>query len=133
MSAKKTYHLKTKDPGEKLILGLVCDEKDYRLSWLINQHLGTSLSKTDNLSWMSKKLPTAQEFPSFHDNKSVYGKCLLIKNLSLESIKIPNYSKFDYLFILSESDQKVSGLLREIKEIRGIFELEESGLDGFDF
>jgi hypothetical protein len=47
------------------LLGLMSDDADFKLCWQINQLLGTSFEKEDNLELYHKKLKADQQFSLF--------------------------------------------------------------------
>lgn len=134
MSQKRKFHLKDEEPEKKILLGILTEEKDYRLSWLLNKHLGLHLARTDNLRWHFSKLPSDQEFMCYSDVQTKPCKYLLIKNTSAEGLKIPDYKPFDFLLVLSD-DRSPTEMkewlqsLRDLNEIRGVFSLNIQALE----
>ncbi len=63
--ALKKHKLAMAIEEDYCLLGLVSDEPDYRLCWMINQHLGLDFRKTDDLVLMHKKLGLEQQFSIF--------------------------------------------------------------------
>lgn len=138
MPEKKTYRLKADPSAQGLLVGIVTDEKDYRLSWLLNHQLHINLKRTDNLKWFSTKLPVQLEFTCYIDADEVRPPTYLIRNSSANGARIPGYEKFDYLFLMAGSYDAsfINQILQEVrqtKNTRGAYALDSSGLVNFIF
>lgn len=133
MKAKK-FKLELKDRTKPGLIGILTDETDLKLSWLVNQSLQINLSRDDDLNWLSRELPNSLAFPVYSDKTSKYGPVRLLKNRSQEGLWIRGYKQVDYLFILMEEPakdiiSKLVDILQEIKGIRGVYALDSSPLE----
>ena len=132
MPAVKKYQLKSNESSNTLIFGILCDEKEYKVSWLLNQYLGINLARSTNIIWTNKKLPNTLEFACYKDSETYPESVFLIKNKTIEGHKLGEYSQFDYLLIVPKLDKDWKSHIRGIKEVRGVFELDPTGMDGIE-
>ena len=80
------------------LLGIASDEPDYKLCWLINQQLGTSFTRTDDLVVYNSRLNEEQEAPLFvfyDETKMVTYR--LIKNRLTSGHFLSDLKNIDYL------------------------------------
>lgn len=116
-------------PGEErqefFFLGVVSAEPDYRLSVLINKHLGTDLRKCDD----EIAVQSDPGKPSFSRFTTVPPGLSLVSNRSEGHILVRKLKKIDFflLFCKQTERQKTEELatnLREIPEITAVFVLD---------
>ncbi|MFN2314985.1 MAG: IPExxxVDY family protein [Bacteroidales bacterium] len=116
-------------PGEEIkeffFLGVVSAEPDYRLSVLINRHLGTDLRKCDD----EITVQTDSGRPSFSRFTTVPPELSLVSNRSEGYILLRKLKNIDFfLLICGQSDmqkaEKLAATLREIPEITAVFVLD---------
>ncbi len=80
------------------LLGISSDEPDYKLSWLINNHLRMSFVKTDNLQLFYKKLNVKQEFSIFYfEDENAVLVYRLISNRSDTGYFLSDLKNIDYI------------------------------------
>ena len=128
-SPSKKFRLHSEDAPEIFLLGILSAESDLKLVWLINQQLGINLSRSEPFRFFHKKIPTIQEFPSYLDSKPP-SQARLIRNLSAESFKIPEYKEFDFLLVTHKPSDVWIPSLQKIEEIRAVFKLDALPLNG---
>lgn len=128
MPGIKKYHLKSDESSSTMLFGILCDEKEYKLSWLLNEEFGIKLTLASSIRWTNKKLPTIMEFACYKDVISNPEPAFLIRSKSTTGHFLSEFSQFDYLLIVGKSDKDWKCLLRNIQEIRGVFELDASSL-----
>lgn len=112
---KKTHKLSIKTEQDSVLIGISSHENDYRLSWAVNKHLGTSLTKAENLVVYNEKFKVDQEFSLFvfEDDDNLI-KYHLIANKCDNGYLIPELSNIDFfLQIYGEIDDKFTGILLE--------------------
>jgi len=119
----KKFRLNSGQAPDIYLLGILSDENDLRLVWLMNQQLGIHLSRTAPFQYMNKKLAGAQDFPSYLDNQGE-SQARLIRNRSNEGLKIADFKEFDYLFVTATPPEEWIGRLKEIEAIRAVFDLD---------
>lgn len=105
------------------LLGVVSDEPDYRLCWLINQALGTAFMKQEDLTVYHKKHGADQSFSifSFLDEEA----CLtfrIIRNRSDAGYFLDELKNLDYLVHIQGEiyHDKISDFLQGMTSIGGI-------------
>ncbi len=112
-----------------VLIGLVCQVKDYRLCFEINKKLGFDLNKVDSIEIFVNKQREAAYFSTYlfenEDEISFY----IIFNRGTKGYLIPEQSKLDYFVVIKgplRADQKkeLISKLKEIKLILGVFELD---------
>jgi hypothetical protein len=80
------------------LLGVVTDEPDYKLCWLINQHLNMNFEKQDELKLFHRKLDEEQVFSyfSYQDGDALI-TYRLIKNRDEKGYFLDELKNIDYL------------------------------------
>ncbi len=132
MPAAKIFTLKTKRQDPITLLGLLTEEKDYKLSWYLNKTIGTHLIKAADFIWMNKQMQTMQKYPCFIDTSENRQSVKLIRNLSNEQIQIHPFQQFDFLLLIPSdsayTQNDFTEALRDSGMIRGIYELDPSAI-----
>lgn len=119
----KKYSLNTEVDYDFLMLGISCHYRDYRMAWLLNQHLEINFSKTDPYTLFEKKNNQEFEFPLFiFDDEENYLFWNLVSNKTLGQLIIPEKKEFDYFVIIKGSYDFIDKdqLINKIKNIPGI-------------
>lgn len=110
------------EPQPFFFLGVVSAEPDYRLSVMINRHLGTSLRKcTEDISITTPA--GTQSFSRFSPEDRAF---TLVSNRNGGSVLLRRLKNIDYLLVPGEehnkSDaEKLAALIRPIPEITAVF------------
>lgn len=134
MDRKKKFKLEIEGSSQISLLGILTDESDLKLSWLINQNLQLKLARDEDLTWLSLELPNSLAFPVYTDPSSKYGVIRLIKNRTLEGLWIKGYKQVDYLFMIMNSEdivgyQELFEKLQKTNGIRGVYKLDPKPLE----
>ncbi len=112
-----------------LLLGLVCQAKDYRLCFEVNKKLGVEFNKIDNTEIFLNKQNDASYFSTYlyenEDEISFY----IIFNRGTKNYLIPEQNKIDYFIVVKgpfrmEQKKELLSKLKEIKLILGVYELD---------
>ncbi len=120
-------------PGEEIkeffFLGVVSAEPDYRLSVLINRHLGSDLRKCDD----EIAVQTDSGSHSFSRFTTVPPELSLVSNRSEGSILMRKLKNIDFfLLICGQADrhkaEELAASLREIPEITAVFVLDSRNI-----
>ncbi len=116
-------------PGEErqefFFLGVVSAEPDYRLSVLINRHLGTDLRKCDE----EIAVQTDSGKPSFSRFTTVPPELSLVSNRSEGHILLRKLKNIDFFLLFCgqterQKTEELATTLREIPEITAVFVLD---------
>ena len=110
-------------------LGILTDEPDYRICWLLNQSFSWNLVRSDDILVTDKNSPVAQSFPCFENKSEQQSLIRLISNRSKEGQWLTIFRQIDFLLITGQDDE--AGYLDELKtsigtkipQIRGLFKV----------
>jgi len=119
LSAKK-HKLSVSIEEDYCLLGIVSDEPDYKVCWLLNQQLNFSLARIDDLKLFSKKLNEEQEvsiFKYYDENKLISYR--LIVNKTSSGYFLPELKNIDYLLHI-QGDIILDEITKIIKQISSI-------------
>lgn len=136
MTGAKKFRLDVSDKMPVGLIGILTDENDLKLSWLLNKNIPLDLSRDKDLNWLSKDLPNSLTFPVYSDQHSKFGPIRLLKNRTLEGMWIKGYKQVDYLFvIMKETDREeyeaIINKLQQISVIRGVYILDPGPLQAW--
>ena len=116
-------------PGDEIkeffFLGVVSAEPDYRLSVLINKHLGTDLRKCDD----EITVQTDSGRPSFSRFTTVPPELSLVSNRSEGYVLLRKLKNIDFFLLFCgqterQKTEELATTLREIPEITAVFVLD---------
>jgi hypothetical protein len=80
------------------LLGVVADEPDYKLCWMINQALDLAFEKLDDLKLFHRKLKVEQLFSIFlYEDEDALVTYRIIKNRSEQGYYMDELKNLDYL------------------------------------
>lgn len=137
MSSKRRYSLNDSLASNSGI-GLLTDEPDYKICWLLNQWGNLDLIRANDLIISPDHSPVAQSYPCFESVKPG-SNCLirLVSNRSREGVWLTPLKQVDFLllsqdsrFNLTENPGLKSGLMEAVPAVRGVFELPLPVLNG---
>ena len=96
--AVKKHKLEVSMAEDFCLLGMVSDEPDYRLCWMINQQLGMSFEKTDDLTIQHRKFKKEQLFSMFvFEDEEAMVTYRIIKNRAEVGYFLDELKNLDYL------------------------------------
>jgi hypothetical protein len=102
------------------LLGMVVDEPDYRVCWVINRALGTNFRKMDDLELYHRKLDLEQRFSifAFTDEESLL-TYRIIKNRAENGFFLDELKNLDYLVHIQGeiNSRKITRFIREANAI----------------
>ena len=111
-------------------LGILTDEPDYRLCWLLNQKFPWDLARADDISVTDKSSPIPQSYTCFVGNSRQDTTVRLISNRSKEGQWLTIFQQVDFLLVVSMPDpagdflDELKGALStKIPQIRGLFKV----------
>jgi hypothetical protein len=120
--AKKVHKLILDEPNDVLLLGIVSNENDYRLSWQINKYLNISLMRSKDIEIDMKK--SLQSFTQYiYSDDERYLQFHFIKNKSnQQSYLIPEQKSCDFLLCIqgSLSIDEYEILVQKVKQIPNV-------------
>jgi len=105
------------------LLGVVTDEPDYKLCWLINQSLGMNFEKQDELKLFHKKSDEEQEFSNFHfEDEEAMITFRIIKNRTENGYYLDELKNLDYLIHIQGeiSTLKISNFMLSLGQIKPV-------------
>lgn len=105
------------------LLGMVSDEPDYRLCWMLNQTLGTDFQKQDDLELYHQKLEDNQIFSVFsYTDEEALLTYRIIRNRAENGYFLDELKNLDYLVHIQGeiSQEKISAFLHGTGTIKGI-------------
>ena len=105
------------------LLGIVSDEPDYKLCWLINEGLKFSLGKTDNLLLFNKKIGEEQVYTLFqYDEEATMLTYRLISNRGESGYFLPELKHIDYVLHIQGElvPEDIKDLIKKILKVHSI-------------
>ena len=129
--AKRVYLGVRAEPAYFTLLGISCHLRDYRLSYLINLHLGFSLVKRDDLKITSSSNQGEAEFSFFsYRDEERFNSYYLIGNRSESFTLVPEMKQFDFLLFVEGKFNKPEkdALTKTILKLPGILTLFETNI-----
>lgn len=122
MSQKK-HKLSVSIEEDYCLLGIVSDEPDYKLCWLVNQQMDTSFARTDDLEVFSKMLNEEQLVSLFmYEDEQRMLTFRLIVNRASTGYFLPELKNIDYfLHIHGEIvPDDINSLIRTVNSIPAV-------------
>ena len=126
------------EPALYTLIGISCHLKDYRLSYLLNQHLNFDFVKMDDLMVSVSSQKEADNFSFYHfTDEEHYNFYFLLSNRGQESVLLPEMKQTDFL-LLVEGPFKKNQLEQIQQKIRGIpnvltsYEIKLSSLKNYE-
>jgi len=110
----KTHQLSVEEPEDNFqIIAIYTDEKDYRLAFLLNQHLNLQLVKSVSIIDKIKKT----DFTVFeYEDTTLFQNWLLLKNYCFVNSKIKITASFDLFNDKPTTFEKKSHYLNKFKK-----------------
>jgi len=121
--AVKKHRLQMAIQEDFCLLGLMTDEPDYKLCWRINQELGISFEKLDDLKLYHKRLETDQLFSIFayHDDGTML-TYRIINNRSDCGYFLDELKNLDFLIHIQGdlAEDRIRDFMRQIAALTGV-------------
>jgi len=105
------------------LLGIVSDEPDYKLCWLLNSELNASFTREEDIHLFSKKMGEEQQIRLFlHEDEKQMITYRVIANRANTGYYLPDLKQIDYLLhIQGELDHAhINQILRTIAGIKSV-------------
>lgn len=112
------------------IWGINSPMEDYKLCWYLNKLLKWDFKRVEDVIVKSNKDKSLKEFNAYKYNNEIdLFTVEIIQNKKDGNILLPELINFDYIFIFQGEEEyfnkeEITELLREIKGIQSIFELD---------
>lgn len=115
---KKVHKLDIPLEIDFFIIGIVCNDSDYRLSWQINSTLETNLTKENDII-LNQKQNNSSYSLFIYEDEELFLKYSLIKNKSQSSFFAPDQKNFDFFLKISGelTDSEVAIIVASIHSI----------------
>ena len=120
----KRHKLSVSIDEDYCVLGILSDEPDYKLAWILNDKLSTSFVKTDDLSIYNKKQDSQQEHSLFHfEDESAMLSYRIIRNASDSFYFLNDLKHIDFVLhiqgeVYEESLSKFVAEVNSIEQVR---------------
>ncbi len=113
------------------VVGMVCRENDYRISWLLNTRLLFDFKRTIDFAFYSEKLQQPNNHSVFHfEQDTLQRSFFLLNNRSGEgSIICENPPGIDFLLLLRAERYDIKDLLKSLRslpQITAAYQLDEA-------
>jgi hypothetical protein len=130
MNKIRKYPLSLNTSSPVYGIGILTDESDYRLCWLLNQNFQWELSRTDDITVNDNKSPVPQTYGCFMSNPAHQPVVRIICNRSKEGSWLTVFRQVDFLLVTSSPDSSTDNLddlkkilMSKIPQIRGLFKV----------
>jgi hypothetical protein len=127
--AKTVIKLTNDDDYDFIVIGIVCQHRDYRLCHELNRSLNIDLTKKDDYTVFSNKRMEDHAF-SFYEYVNEDGdRYNLISNRCSKGVLVPEQKLIDYLLLIRPDKARIDesellSKLKNIKVILGVYRLE---------
>lgn len=121
--ALKKHKLDLAIAEDYCLLGVVSDEPDYRLCWMINRALDMNFEKQEDFQLFHPKLKEDQVFSHFlfHDEDALI-TFRIIKNRTENGYYLDELKNIDYLIHIQGeiSTSRISGFMLSVARLEGV-------------
>ncbi len=108
------------EPAIFTLIGISCHVKDYRISYLLNNHLGFDLLKMEDLKITLNNKKDPEEFSLYYySDEDYFNTYYLVANRNQEFVLAPEIKQVDFLLIV-EGEFRRSQKDRLIRSVRNI-------------
>jgi hypothetical protein len=117
--AKNVLRLNTDDQYDYLLVGLVCQHRDYRLCRELNILLEIEMTRQDDYMIFSNKRMEDQGFAFFEFISEEEDQYCLLSNKGPRGLLIPEQKQIDYFMIVRPGRMRLdeAELINKLKEI----------------
>lgn len=101
------------------MIGVFCREKDYRLSWLLNNRLLFDFKRTIDFGYYSEKLQQPTNHSAFHfQQETLQRSFFLLNNHSYEGTTLfARPAGIDFLLLLKAERYDIKELLKNLRSL----------------
>lgn len=99
------------------LIGLSCHQQDYKVCWHVNQLMGITLTKQDDIYLTIQNKKSHHSYFLFDDEEN-FMTIELFKNKGVPQYLIPDYQNIDYFIKLNNNSQhNLDDLIKRIREL----------------
>lgn len=105
---------------EFVLLGISCQEKDYRLCWAINNKLGFDLKKSNDLEIKEKGKKELSGYSMYiFEEKEKHHEFYIVANKSNDRILVPEKKQADFFMLIrgNNTDPEKPDIIKKLREI----------------
>lgn len=120
---KKTHRLNISIDENYCLLGIACDEPDYKLCWLINNNLSTEFKRIENIELFSAKAADKQSFTVFQFvDEATLLTYRIIKNRSDNGFFLDEFKAIDYIVHIQGDilQDEITDFIKEVSKIHSV-------------
>ena len=127
--AKKILRFTDSDDYDFYLIGIVCQQKDYRLCHELNRHLELDLTRGNDFEIMNNKRMKTSVFSFFQYLNGDDDVFYIFSNKGKDDFLIPEQKSIDYLMIVKENfkridEQEFINTIKKIPIVLGAYSLE---------
>jgi hypothetical protein len=136
--SKKVFLEVREEPVIFTLIGISCHVKDYRISFLLNKHLGSAFLKLEDLriTLNNKKDPAEFSF-YYYPDEDYFNTYYLLANRCEEYVLAPEIKQVDFLMIVEGEFSKVQkdrliASIRNIPNVLTAYEIKFSEIKNYE-
>jgi hypothetical protein len=120
------------------LIGISCHVKDYRISFLLNKHLGYEFLKIEDLKLtLNNKKDPAEFSLYYYSNEDYFNSYYLLANRSQELVLAPEIKQVDFLLIVEgefkkAQKDKLIKLIRNIPNVLTAYEIKFTEIKNYE-
>jgi hypothetical protein len=127
--AKTVLKLTDDDEFDFLLLGIVCQQKDYRLCHELNRQLELNLKRDSDFEIRNTKRMKTSSFPFFQYSNKDGDVYYIFSNKGKDDFLVPEHRNVDYLLMIKENfkridEQELADEIKKIPIVLGAYPLE---------
>jgi hypothetical protein len=117
--AKTILKISNNDEFDFLLVGIACQQKDYRLCHELNRHLELDLKRQEDFEIKNNKRMKTSVFSFFQFENGEKDIFYVFSNKGKDDFLIPEQKSLDYLLMIKENFKRTNEqeLISEIKKI----------------
>jgi len=131
--AKIVLKFDSGDAFDFLLIGIICQQKDYRLCHELNRKLSLELTRQEDYELKTPKRMNAAKFPLFkyeNDDGDVF---FIFSNKEKDDLLVPEQHQVDYFFMIQENFKRIElqdliNAIREINLVLGAYPIDVKNL-----
>lgn len=127
--AKTVIKLTNDDDYDFIVIGIVCQHRDYRLCHELNKILKIDLNKKDDYVVFNNKRMEDHSFSFYEYTNEEGDRYNLISNRCTKGVLLPEQKVIDYLLLIKPDktridESEITAQLKNVKVILGVYRLD---------